>query len=193
MENITISVDFMALYGRLPRASILDSQQRKIALADPAYRAALGKRVRSADRFAAHMAGTPFFAVPERPCGHCGGIRKRPRDHTCYDCVLRSNRTDWQMMQAGISPPAKRSLGGHRDALARQKRERGGENVRRTWPTHIPPGKLAVTLWPTGKTDVLFPDGHHEPDLGKLSGRDVQRLCGILPELREALAWAGWW
>ena len=183
----------MALYGRQPRASILDSQQRKIALADPAYRGALRKRVRSADRFAAFLAGTPFFAVPERPCKHCGGIRKRPRDHTCYDCILRTNRTDWQMRQAGISPPAKRSLDGHRDVLARKKRERGGESVTRTWATHNPPGELAVTLWPTGRTEVLFPDGHHEPDFGKLDGQHVQRLCGVLPQLWEALAWAGWW
>lgn len=183
----------MALYGRKPRASILDSRQRKIALADPAYRAALGTRVRSGDRFAAFMAGKPFFAVPGRPCGHCGGIRKRPRDHTCYDCILRANCTDWQLMQAGISPPAKRSLDGHRDVLARQKRERGGESVTRTWATHNPPGELAVTLWPTGRAEVRFPDGHHEPDFGKLDGRHVQRLCGALPQLREALAWAGWW
>ena len=181
----------MALHGRQPRASILDSQQRKIALTDPAYRDALRKRVRSADRFAAYMAGTPYFAVPERPCKHCGGMRKRPRDHTCYDCILRTNRTDWQLMQTGISPPAKRSLDGHRDMLARQKRERGGECDRRTWPTHNPPGELAVTRWPTGRTEVLFPDGHREPDFGKLAGQHVQRLCDVLPELRVALAWGG--
>lgn len=139
------------------------------------------------------MAGRPYFAVPERPCKHCGGIRKRPRDHTCYDCILRRCRPDWQMMRAGIRPSAKRSLDGHRDVLARQKRERGGEHVRRTWPTRNPQGELAVTLWPTGRTEVLFPDGHREPDFGKLDGRSVQRLCAILPELGVALAWAGWW
>lgn len=193
MGNITISVDFMALYGRQPRASILDSAQRKIALADPAYRAALRRRVRSADRFAAYMAGKPYFAAPARPCKHCGGIRKRPRDHTCYDCILRSNRTDWQMMQAGIRPPAQRSLASHRDVLARLKRERDGESLSRTWVTQNPPGVLTVTLSPTGKTDVLFPDGWNAEDFEKLGGHRVHRLCGILPELREALAWAGWW
>jgi len=188
-----LKIDFGAIYGRQPKASILDTEQRRIAQADPAFREALRRRVRNPERFAAFMAGKPFYTAPERPCARCGGHRKRARDHTCYDCILERNRSDWEMMQAGIRPPAKRSLDGHRDLLARQKRERAGESISRTWATADPPGTLTVTRHPTGRTECHFPDAHHEPDLAKLDGRHVHRLCVVLPELREALEWAGWW
>lgn len=183
---------FEAAYGRQPRASVLDSEQRKIALVDPAFREALRKRVRNPERFAAFMARQPFYMAPDRACGLCGGQRKRPRDHTCYDCILDRNRDDWEMMQAGVRPASQRSLDGHRDLLERQRRERSGENISRSWSTTEPAGTLTVTRWPTGRLEVLFPDGHREADLGKHSGRYVHRLCVMLPELAEALEWAGW-
>lgn len=189
---MTAAPRFKATWGREPRASILDKEQRRIAMADPAYREALRRRVRSPERFAAFMAGKPFYAAPDRPCRLCGSIRKRPRDHTCLDCILAKNRGDWQMMQAGEKPAAQRSRDGHLDALARQRQERAGESISRTWETADSPGTLTVTRWPTGRTEVLFPDGHREPDLGRLDGRHVHHLRTILPELREALAWAGW-
>lgn len=97
------------------------------------------------------------------------------------------------MMRAGIRPPSQRSLDGHRDMLARKKQERAGESLSRSWATNDPPGHLTVTRWPTGRTEAIFPDGHREPNLEKIDGQRVQRLCAILPELREALSFLGWW
>jgi len=54
-------------------------------------------------------------------------------------------------------------------------------------------GSITVTHHPTGRTEVLFPDGHRKPNLAALGGKPVHRLCIILPELRQALAWAGCW
>jgi len=132
---MTAARRFAATWGREPRASLLDKEQRKIALAEPAFRETLRRRVRSPERFAALMTGRPFYIAEDRPCRLCGSSRKRPRDHTCYDCILGKNQTDWARMQAGLRPPAERSLAGHRDSLARQKREKAGESLSRTWET----------------------------------------------------------
>lgn len=138
------------------------------------------------------MAGTKTYNAPDKPCSRCGGMVRRVLNRACQICGLRRSRKGWSAIKAGLRPDAKQSRPGYLDALARQRRERAGESISRTWETADPPGTLTVTRWPTGRTEVLFPDGHREADLGQLDGRHVHRLRTILPELGKALAWAGW-
>ena len=73
------------------------------------------------------------------------------------------------------------------DLLAREQAERDGERDTRQF------GSLTVIRWPTGRLEVLFPDGHREHDLAKTDARHVHRLMEMLPELKDALVWAGWY
>ena len=176
------------LHQRQPRADKLDARQRQLCLADPAFQKALQSRVASDDRFSAFMAGAAYYVALERPCGKCGGsVRKRTRDRSCYGCHLRRGGENFARMRAGLPPQAARSRDSHLDLLERQRRERDGDCETRTF------GTITVTRWPTGRLEVLFPDGHRDPDLGTSSGRRVQHLVSMLPELGEALAWAGWY
>jgi hypothetical protein len=90
-------------------------------------------------------------------------------------------------MKAGLAPKVMRSKDSHLDLLERQRAERGGECDTREF------GTITVTQWPTGPLEVLFPDGYREPDLAKTDPRHVYRLMDMLPELRDALVWAGWY
>lgn len=90
-------------------------------------------------------------------------------------------------MKAGISPVVARNTDSHLDLLARNKAERDGEYVAAQF------GQLSVKRYPTGRLEVTFPDGYCEPDLSKCDGRHVYNLMGMLPELKEALIWAGWY
>lgn len=176
-----------ALHQRQPRADKLDTRQRQLCLADPAFQNALRGRVRSTERFSAFMAGAAYYVALERPCGRCGSARKRVRDRACYNCHISRGRENFARMRAGIAPHVARSRNSHLDLLDRQRRERDGECDTRTF------GTVTVTRWPTGRLEVIFPDGYREHDLGKSSGQHVQRLIPMLPELGEALAWAGWY
>jgi hypothetical protein len=89
-------------------------------------------------------------------------------------------------MKAGIAPHKKRSKDSHLDLLARRKAERNGEYKERQF------GRITVKEWPTGRLEVTFPDGFVEPDLAKTGGENVWRLIDMLPELKDALVWAGW-
>ena len=90
-------------------------------------------------------------------------------------------------MKAGLAPKVMRNKDSHLDLLERQRAEREGECDTREF------GSLTVIRWPTGRLEILFPDGHHEPDLGKTGGRHVHKLMYMLPELKDALIWAGWY
>lgn len=90
-------------------------------------------------------------------------------------------------MKAGLAPRVMRNKDSHLDLLDRQRSEREGECQMREF------GSLTVTRWPTGRLEVLFPDGHRELDLAKTGGPHVHRLIEMLPELRDALVWAGWY
>lgn len=89
-------------------------------------------------------------------------------------------------MKAGLAPVVTRSRDGHLDLLERQKAEREGQCMTRTF------GTITVTRWPTGRLEVLFPDGYRETDLAKQGGKHVDHLMTMLPELKDALIWAGW-
>jgi hypothetical protein len=43
------------------------------------------------------------------------------------------------------------------------------------------------------RLEVVFPDGHHEHDLAKRRPEEVYRAMELLPELKDALIWAGWY
>jgi hypothetical protein len=89
-------------------------------------------------------------------------------------------------MKAGLSPLSQRSLDSHLDLLARRKAEQNGEYLARQF------GAVSVKQFPTGRLEVTYPDGFVEPDLNKVSGQDVWRLMDMLPDLKDALVWAGW-
>lgn len=175
-----------ALHQCQPRADKLDSKQRRLCLADHAFQEALRARVSNAERFSAFLAGAAYYTDLERLCAKCGSARKRTRDRSCYGCHLRRGGENFERMKAGIAPHVTRNRDSHLDLLERQRRERDGECLIRTF------GSLTVTRWPTGRLEVLFPDGYREPDLAKRGGKHVHRLMGMLPELRDALVWAGW-
>jgi hypothetical protein len=175
-----------ALHQRQPRADKLDARQRKICHADPAFSEVLEKRVRDPRRFAAFLAGMASYVRLGDPCSRCGGFRRRTRDRSCYTCHLNRGRENFERMKAALSPHKQRNLDSHLDLLARQKAERDGEHMAREF------GRIAVKRFPTGRLEVIFPDGFVEPDLSKRDGRDVWRLMEMLPELKDALVWAGW-
>lgn len=89
-------------------------------------------------------------------------------------------------MKAGLSPIKDRSLDSHLDLLARRKAERNGDHQLRQF------GSIAAKLWPTGRLEITFPDGFHEPDLNKRDPREIWLLKHELPDLADALKWAGW-
>jgi hypothetical protein len=169
-----------------PRADKLDARQRRICLADPAFKEALRTRVTSAARFSAFMDGIAFYIALERPCAKCGNFRKRTRDRSCYGCHLRQSGENFELMKAGLAPVTARSRDSHLDLLERQRAERDGECETRKF------GGITVTRWPLGRLEVLFPDGYREHNLSKRSGREVHHLMEMLPEMKHALIWAGW-
>ncbi|KQM99291.1 hypothetical protein ASE85_11350 [Sphingobium sp. Leaf26] len=90
-------------------------------------------------------------------------------------------------MKAGLSPKVKQSRDGYLDMLDRQRRERDDEFITKEF------GRIKVKLLPTGRLEVTYPDGYVEPDLRKASGQRVWELMEMLPELKDALIWAGWY
>lgn len=175
------------LHQTQPRADKLDARQRRLCHADHSFKEALRRRVASEERFAAFIDGAAFYIALERPCARCGDFRKRTRDRSCYRCHLLRGAENFERMKAGLAPKVMRNRDSHLDLLERQRAEQKGNCDRREF------GSLTVTRWPTGRLEVLFPDGYREHDLAKADPRHVYRLMDMLPELRDALIWAGWY
>lgn len=176
-----------SLHQRQPRADKLDARQRRLCDADPAFKEALQCRVSSAERWAAFMDGASYYIALERPCASCGDFRKRTRDRSCYRCHLLRGAENFERIKLGLPPKVMRRKDSHLDLLEREQRERAGECQVREF------GSITVTRWPTGRLEVLFPDGYRELDLAKRGGQHVHRLMDMLPELKHALIWAGWY
>lgn len=176
-----------ALHQRQPRADKLDARQRWLCHADHGFRDALRRRVASEERFSAFVDGAAFYVALDRPCARCEDFRKRTRDRSCYRCHLLRGAENFERMKAGLAPRVMRNRDSHLDLLERQRAEREGNCERRDF------GSLTVTRWPTGRLEVLFPDGYREHDLAKTGGGHVYRLMEMLPELKKALIWAGWY
>lgn len=174
------------LHPRQPRANKLDGPQRSLCKMDPLFREALRQRVANPDRFSAFEAGAASYIDFDRPCPKCESFRRRVRDRSCYACHLRRSGENFERIKAGLAPQVQHSKAGYLDLLERQKAEQKGDCVTQTF------GGLTVTRWPTGRLEVLFPDGHLEPDLSKQDGKYVHRLMDALPDLKDALIWAGW-
>ncbi|NBC38013.1 hypothetical protein GTZ99_15770 [Novosphingobium sp. FSY-8] len=133
------------------------------------------------------MAGTPSYLDFDRPCPTCEGVRRRTRDRSCYACHLRRSQANFARMKAGIAPIVARNWASHLDLLRRQKAEREGQGITRTF------GSTIATYWPTGRLEVRFPDGSSTPDLAKaMSAPAVWKAAQQMPDLRAALQWAGW-
>jgi hypothetical protein len=175
------------LHQQQPRADKLDAKQRRLCDANPAFANALRGRVSSEERWSAFMAGATYYIALEKPCGRCGDFRRRTRDRSCYRCHLQRGAENFGRMRAGIAPKAMRSKDSHLDLLARQRAEREGDCDIRQF------GDVTVTRWPTGRLEVVLPDGHHEHDLAKVDPRKVWNAMENLPELKDALIWAGWY
>jgi hypothetical protein len=90
-------------------------------------------------------------------------------------------------MKAGLAPKIMRNKESHLDLLERKRAESEGKCDTRQF------GSVIVTRWPTGRLEVLFPDGHREDDLAKVEPRKVYNAMENLPELKDALIWAGWY
>lgn len=175
------------MHQRQPRADKLNARQRKLCHADKAFQKALEARVASQERFAAFLAGIAFYIALERPCAKCGSFKKRTRDRSCYGCHIGRSKENFERIKAGVSPIVSRNMDSHLDVLARKKAERDGELIAAQF------GQLSVKRYPTGRLEVTFPDGHCEPDLSKCESSHIQRLMQMLPELKDALVWAGWY
>jgi len=174
------------LHQRQPRANKLDAKQRAICQLDNAYSEALRARGRHKGRFSAFMDGAAYYIDLEAPCPKCGAFKRRTRDLSCYTCHLNRGGSNFERMKAGIAPVVARSKAGHLDILERKKREKDGECLVRTF------GELTATRWPTGRLEIAFPNGAHEPDLSLLHPTVMQHALDNVPELTEALVWAGW-
>ena len=133
------------------------------------------------------MDGAAFYIALARACARCGDFRKRTRDRSCYRCHLLRGAENFERMKAGLAPKVMRNKDSHLDLLERQRAEREGNCDRREF------GSLTVTRWPTGRLEVLFPDGYREHDLAKTDPRHIYHLMDMLPELKDALVWAGWY
>jgi hypothetical protein len=175
------------LHQQQPRADKLDARQRRLCHADPAFAEALRSRVSSEERWSAFMAGQSYYIALEKPCGRCGDFRKRTRDRYCYRCHLQRGAENFERMRAGLAPKVMRSMDSHLDLLERKRREQDGECQVRQF------GAVIVTRWPTGRLEVVLPDGHREHDLSKVDPRRVWNAMENLPDLKDALIWAGWY
>lgn len=175
-----------ALHQRQPRADKLDAHQRRLCHADPAFKEALGGRVKSKKRFSAFIDGVTYYIALERPCPKCGDFRKRTRDRSCYRCHLNRGGENFERMKAGVAPKKMRSNDSHLDLLERKRAEREGDYLERRFVD------LVVKQWPLGRLEITFPDGWHEPDLAKLSERELVNAIREFPRLKDALVWASW-
>lgn len=176
------------MHQRQPRADKLDTRQRRLCRADHAYQAALRQRVGNPDRFDAFMAGRATYIDFDRPCPKCESVRRRTRDRSCYVCHLSRGQDNFDRMKAGIAPIVTRNRDGHLDRLSRQKAEKNGECITRTF------GGITAIRWPTGRLEVHLPDGDSTPDLAKgMSPKGVWQLAQQMPDMMDALVWAGWY
>ena len=139
-----------------------------------------------AGRFSAFMERATYYIDLEAPCPKCGAFKRRTRDRSCYVCHLNRGGSNFERMKAGLAPVVSRSKAGHLDILERKKREKDGECLVRKF------GELTATRWPTGRLEIKFPNGAHEPDLSLLHPTVMQHALDNVPELTEALVWAGW-
>lgn len=176
-----------ALHQQQPRANKLGAQQRRICNVDPAFLRALEVRVNDPRRFAAFLAGMPSYVRLSAPCERCGGFRRRTRDRACYTCHLNRGRENFERMKAGLSPQVKHSRDGYLDVLDRRRREKDDGFVIKEF------GRISVKHFPTGRLEVTYPDGYVEQDLSTVSGERVWKLMEMLPEMKDALIWAGWY
>lgn len=174
------------LHHRQPRANKLDARQRTLCRADATFAEALRRRVSNPDRFSAFIAGAASYIVLDSPCLKCGSLKKRTRDRSCHGCHLARSGANFQRIKAGVSPIVSRTLASHLDLLERAKSERQGEHVEAVFDG------LTARYWPSGRLEVLFPDGHHEHDLSKLPTREIDNAVSEYPALRLAIKWAGW-
>lgn len=174
------------LHQRQPRADKLDAAQRRLCHADTAFLEALRTRVASPARFAAFLDGVAFYVALERPCERCGDYRRRTRDRACYGCHLNRGGENFERMKAGLRPHAMRSRDSHLDLLERKKAERNGQFSERVFDG------LTARRWPTGRLEVVFPNGIHEPDMSKLDRHGMNLALNDFPQLAHALEWAGW-
>lgn len=91
-------------------------------------------------------------------------------------------------MKAGATPIVTRNRASHLDLLERRRAERDGHGITKTF------GSITATRWPTGRLEVHFPNGTSTPDLAKaMSAKAIWQAAQGLPDLLEALRWAGWY
>lgn len=132
------------------------------------------------------MAGAASYVALDGLCPRCGNFRRRTRDRSCYACHLARSGANFERMKAGLAPDVQRTLDSHLDLLARKRAERDDEHETRQF------GDITAKLWPTGKLEVSFPDGHVEPDFSRLKWQECMNALEMFPGLRDVLRWAAW-
>lgn len=168
-----------------PRGFRLTSKQRDVCRRDPAFRQALRQRVADPARWAAFMSGAVWFTG--KTCSRCGSQRRRVRSCDCYDCMLKRNRQDWDLIQSGHGPTSQRTRDSYLDRFERQRRERAGE-----YEEYVS-GAFTARQYPTGRLSLVSPQHSiNQPDMARLDGGTVHRLAEQYPDVLEVLRWAGW-
>lgn len=173
------------VHHRQPRGGKLTREQLRLCRTDPAYEAALRPRVSDPARWTAFLSGRSQYHG--RACSRCGSHLRRVRDSSCYACMLATNSSDWEKLRAGIAPPAQRSIAGWADLRERRRREASGEYLEHTF------GPFVARRYPTGRLSVQADSLHiNQPNWASVPRTRVIQLCGVFPDLRDVLAWAGW-
>ena len=168
-----------------PRGRRLTRHQRGLCQSDPAYSQALCQRVADPARWDAFMAGDSWYIG--KTCQRCGSQRRRVRCCGCYDCMLRANHQDWDLMRQGVMPPAQQSRDSYLDRLERTQREKSGEYQEYVY------GAFTARQYPTGRLSVVAPTHHINcADTASIPARQLHALVDRYPELLEVLRWAGW-
>lgn len=168
-----------------PRGFRLTRKQRDICHRDPAFQQALRQRVADPTRWAAFISGAVWFTGKE--CRRCGSQRRRVRSCDCYDCMLKTNRQDWDLIQSGHGPTAQRTRESYLDRFERQRRERAGEHQ------EYVSGAFTASQYPTGRLSLVSPQHNiNQSDIASLDASRVYDLAERYPDVLEILRWAGW-
>jgi hypothetical protein len=206
-------------YHRQPRSDKLDKRQKQICKSDPAYAAALQKRVADPNRWAAFVAGQSWYGS-DNFCKRCESNKRRVYNRECWTCRTNSRAENWQRILVGQPPIATRSRDGHLAILDEKRREKRGEfeehSVGEWRGRRFPTGRLAVWC-PSAAIQGAATDGaplpplpaspyladapfgtlsqvleFNCPDLNKADPRFLHGLADRNPDFLSLLRWASW-
>lgn len=202
-----------------PYASKLTRRHRDAARADQAFATALREQTVYPHRIDALIAGQTWYGG--KVCPKCGGIKRRVRDNSCWQCHTAGTGfvLDGRNRCVSLGSPTQ-TRDGYLDRLQRLRRERAGEYVGTTiggWEVRqYPTGRLAVSCAtavvqgpsPEGRVLPALPPSPYltaaphgtSPDTLAFACADLKMaepafLYGLAerdPDFLSVLRWAGW-